>query len=85
MRSRRDVLRDAKIGIVELATAAFRLALRRILMAPATFITVSLAATGGLLVAMRTEALGAQMQMPAPTGRSASPPTTSRSIPTIAC
>ena len=34
----------------------------------ATFITVSLAATGGLLVAMRTEAIGAQMQMPAQTG-----------------
>jgi isoquinoline 1-oxidoreductase beta subunit len=59
MRSRRDVLRDAKIGIVE---AIDQPVSRR------SFITVGLAATGGLLVAMRSEALGAQMQMAAPTG-----------------
>jgi isoquinoline 1-oxidoreductase beta subunit len=67
MRSRRDVLRDAKIGIVEDARSAFAKASadqegRR------HFITVCLAATGGLLVAMRSDLLGAQMQMPAQTG-----------------
>ena len=72
MRSRRDVLRDAKIGIVEESRQA-----RSAFAVPASadhtagrryFITVSLAATGGLLVAMRTDLLGAQMQMPAQTG-----------------
>ena len=57
MRSRRDVLRDAKIGIVEDSAAEVRL--RRSgyggSRSRRTFITVSLAATGGLLVAMRTE------------------------------
>lgn len=56
MRSRREVLRDAKNGVVEHPPS------RR------SFIAVSLAATGGLVVAMRTELLGAQMPMPAPTG-----------------
>ena len=59
MRSRRDVLRHAKAGIIEAPRSQTT---RR------SFITVSLAATGGLLVAMRSEAVGAQMQMPAPTG-----------------
>lgn len=66
MRSRRDVLRDAKSGIVEdplgsgsgTATTPSR----------RSFIAVSLAATGGLVVAMRTELLGAQTQMAAPAG-----------------
>ncbi len=52
MRSRRDVLRDAKTGAEVQATR------RR-------FITVSLAATGGLVVAMRTELAGAQPATPA--------------------
>jgi isoquinoline 1-oxidoreductase subunit beta len=59
MRSRRDVLRDAKIGIIEVQDNG---ATRR------SFITVTLAATGGLLVAMRFDPLGAQMQMPADNG-----------------
>jgi isoquinoline 1-oxidoreductase beta subunit len=66
MRSRRDVLRDAKIGVIEDPILS-----RTRSEAPSTrrsFITVSLAATGGLLVAMRTEPLGAQMPMTAPTG-----------------
>ena len=65
MRSRRDVLHHAKIGIIEQPSA--QAASRR------SFITVSLAATGGLLVAMRTELAGAQMPMPAPTGPAAFP------------
>lgn len=60
MRSRRDVLRDAKIGIVAQPSAGEPS--RR------SFITVSLAATGGLLVAMRTEAFDAHMQAAAQTG-----------------
>ena len=64
MRSRRDVLRDAKIGVIEEARRTRRSTERT----RRSFITVSLAATGGLLVAMRTEPLGAQMQMPAATG-----------------
>lgn len=63
MRSRRDVLRDAKRGmgvpnvpeVPEVpGVPAVPGMLRR------TFITASLAATGGLLVAMRTEASGVQ-------------------------
>ena len=56
MRSRRDVLRDNKMGagVPACSSAGVPAASRR------TFITVSLAATGGLLVAMRTEPLGAQ-------------------------
>ena len=63
MRSRRDVLRDAKIGIVDDPAA---------LDAPQppahptrrTFITVSLAVTGGLLVTMRSELTAAQVGPP---------------------
>jgi isoquinoline 1-oxidoreductase beta subunit len=57
MRSRRDVLRDNKLGLHAPAGASRR-----------TFITAGLAATGGLIVALRTDAIGAQMQMPAQTG-----------------
>ena len=78
MRSRRDVLRDAKIGIIEVPSpngpAQSRNSPAKAGRPPAdlasrrAFITISVAATGGLLVAMRTEPLGAQMQMAAPTG-----------------
>jgi isoquinoline 1-oxidoreductase beta subunit len=72
MRSRRDVLRDAKSGIVEAGrTSTSATASEDKKVRPydrRTFISVSVAATGGLLVAMRTDAIGAQMQMPAPTG-----------------
>jgi len=56
MRSRREVLRDAKQGIIEEPSdfSSRPSASRR------SFITVGLAATGGLLVAMRMEPLGAQ-------------------------
>ncbi len=58
MRSRRDVLRDAKTGAGVLkCSGAEVLATRR------TFITVSLAATGGLIVAMRAD-IDAQMTPP---------------------
>ena len=67
MRSRRDVLRGAKAGIIE-QPSAFLLRPSAQGASRRSFITVSLAATGGLLVAMRTELFGAQMQMPAPTG-----------------
>ena len=60
MRSRRDVLHHAKLGIVEQPSASG--STRR------SFITVSLAATGGLLVAMRHEAFGEQLHMPSQTG-----------------
>ena len=60
MRTRRDVLHHAKIGIVEQPSAPG--STRR------SFITVSLAATGGLLVAMRSDVFGEQMHMPAQTG-----------------
>src|SRR5262245_37797421 len=61
MRSRRDVLRDHKIGVIEDSSAdnpakAGSLTSRR------AFVTVSVAATGGLLVAMRMEPLSAQTQ-----------------------
>ena len=66
MRSRRDVLRDAKRGVIQdPSLSRTRSGERRTRRA---FITVSVAATGGLLVAMRTEPLGAQMQTPASTG-----------------
>jgi isoquinoline 1-oxidoreductase beta subunit len=61
MRSRRDVLSDAKIGVIEDSRRATERTRR-------SFIAVSLAATGGLLVAMRTQPLGAKMQTPAQTG-----------------
>jgi isoquinoline 1-oxidoreductase beta subunit len=50
MRSRRDVLRDAKTGAMVPRVPGVPKVLRR------TFITASLAATGGLLVALRSEA-----------------------------
>src|SRR5688572_8788894 len=76
MRSRRDVLRDAKMGIVEDSGRERSAFAPRPSGLGATadhegrrhFITVCLAATGGLLVAMRTDVIGAQMQMPAQTG-----------------
>jgi isoquinoline 1-oxidoreductase beta subunit len=52
MRSREDVLHDAKIGIIEDRSLAGRAEGRR---TRREFITVGLAATGGLLVAMRAE------------------------------
>jgi len=64
MRSRRDVLRDAKLGIV--SASALRASADR--EGRRHFITVSLAATGGLLVAMRSSLPGAERQMPAQTG-----------------
>src|SRR5687768_11291672 len=74
MRSRRDVLRDAKVGVIEdslKSTFALRASADR--TGRRQFITVSLAATGGLLVAMRTELSAAQMQMPAQTGPASFP------------
>src|SRR5687768_1049024 len=75
MRSRRDVLRDAKIGIIEELIDEPRGSSPQDpsphvgqLHGRRHFITVSVAATGGLLVAMRTELFGAPMQMAAPTG-----------------
>ena len=64
MRSRRDVLRDAKNGIIEEPGSRPTLgdASRR------QFITVSLAATGGLLVAMRIDSSGAQATTPQKAG-----------------
>lgn len=66
MRSRRDVLRDAKHGVIEDLPRTRRKERRT----RRSFITVSVAATGGLLVAMRTELFGAQMQTPAATASS---------------
>lgn len=69
MRSRRDVLRDAKNGLIEDASRNNPAEAGRLTeTSRRSFITVSLAATGGLLVAMRYEAAAAQMQMAAPTG-----------------
>src|SRR5689334_21096168 len=71
MRSRRDVLRDAKIGVIEEAASSSAPASNRDSSdgtSRRSFITVSLAATGGLLVAMRSESLAAQMQTAKPTG-----------------
>jgi len=65
MRSRRDVLRDAKVGVVEDPSFRGHGGERR---TRREFVTVSVAATGGLLVAIRTDAFGAQMQAPAQTG-----------------
>lgn len=61
MRSRRDVLRNAKEGLIEAPAPSTP-------AAPATrrsFITVGLAATGGLIVALRTELAVAQPATPA--------------------
>ena len=68
MRSRRDVLRDAKIGVIEDPTGPVDDRPRDSGPTRRSFITISLAATGGLLVAMRSESLSAQMQSQAPTG-----------------
>ena len=77
MRSRRDVLRDAKIGIIEdsggLGSWVLGPGSRSYDQTRRSFITVSLAATGGLLVAMRSELIGEQMRMPAPIGPLAFP------------
>jgi isoquinoline 1-oxidoreductase beta subunit len=64
MRSRSDVLRDAKHGIIEEPAGRHPLgdASRR------QFITVSLAATGGLLVAMRSNSTAAQATPPQTAG-----------------
>jgi isoquinoline 1-oxidoreductase beta subunit len=66
MRSRRDVLRDAKTGIVEdpSRNSPAKAGRSTVDVSRRTFITVSLSATGGLLVAM---------QMPAQTGPLAFP------------
>ena len=69
MRSREDVLRDAKIGVVEdpmVSAGTEAPAFRDAAPSRRTFISVGLAATGGLIVAMRADASGAQMHMPAP-------------------
>ena len=66
MRSRREVLKDAKVGIIEdPILPRTRRAKRRTRRA---FITVSAAATGGLLVALRSLPLGAQTQTAGATG-----------------
>lgn len=67
MRSRRDVLRDNKTGAEVLGCSGAEVpgcsgATRR------TFITVSLAATGGLLVAMRTDAAAQPATQSGPAG-----------------
>ena len=63
MRSRQDVLNDAKLGIVEQPQqpSAFGLQPSATNATRRSFITVSLAATGGLLVAMRVDAGAGQM------------------------
>lgn len=68
MRTRSQVLRDAKVGVIDAPPAGPD---RTLPAGPSrrTFITVSLAATGGLLVAMRTDLAGAQ----APGGAAATP------------
>jgi len=76
MRSRRDVLRDAKAGIIEDSALSVRRKPDTTFIgrpAPAsrrTFITVSVAATGGLLVAMTSDLGGAQQpaSLSGPTG-----------------
>jgi len=69
MRSRRDVLQDAKIGIIEEIAKPEGVSLqdRR------HFITVALAATGGVLVTLQSHAFGAQVQMTTPTGAAGFP------------
>ena len=69
MRSRRDVLRDNKAGVLARQAGAPALhASRR------TFITASLAATGGLIVAMRSEAIAAEMLAPRSLGEGGTMP-----------
>jgi isoquinoline 1-oxidoreductase beta subunit len=63
VRSREDVLRDAKIGMVQDPSIDKASPQGR-----RHFITTSLAATGGLVVAMRIDLFAAQAQTPAPTG-----------------
>jgi isoquinoline 1-oxidoreductase beta subunit len=68
MRSREDVLRDAKGGVVEdpsLRGHGGERRARRVQRTRREFISVSLAATGGLLVVMQTRS-AAQTQTPAP-------------------
>jgi isoquinoline 1-oxidoreductase beta subunit len=72
MRSRRDVLRDAKAGIIE-QPSAFGLQPSAQGASRRSFIAVSVAATGGLIVAMRTDVFGQQMPMAAPTGPASFP------------
>jgi isoquinoline 1-oxidoreductase beta subunit len=73
MRSRRDVLRDNKDGVIEEvrhegSARGFGTGVRHEGSTRRSFITVSLAATGGLLVAMRADLFGEQMQMPPASG-----------------
>ena len=60
MRSRHEVLRDAKHGIVEASRT--RRSDAHIQSSRRAFIAVSVAATGGLLVALRSEAIASQTQ-----------------------
>src|SRR4029453_2548894 len=75
MKSRRDVLRDKKHGVVTVdgaksATGARSARAEGAMVPRREFITVSAAATGGLLVALRfgQAHVDAQMQMAAPAG-----------------
>jgi len=67
MRTRRDVLRDNKTGaqVLECSGAEVLGCSSAEVPTRRTFITVSLAATGGLIVAMTSEPAGAQMTPPA--------------------
>ena len=82
MRTRRDVLRENKNGIVHDGGSTRQSSTRQ--GSPRegsaregstrwSFISVSLAATGGLLVAVQSTGFGAQMQMPAAAGPSPFP------------
>jgi isoquinoline 1-oxidoreductase subunit beta len=67
MRTRQDVLADAKVGIIEDPSRRSQPAADRPTRSRREFITVSFAATGGLIVALRIDT-AAQMQMAAPNG-----------------